>query len=434
MRALIALAILVLAGCTLPEAALPGADGTVPCVAGLPAPEEAWRAEKPRVRFDTTAGAFVVALEMEAAPITAGNFLNLTTSGFYDGTSFHRVVRNFVIQGGDPLSKDDIAANDGTGGPGYAVPDEFHPALRHSEIGILSMANSGPDTGGSQFFVTLAATPHLDDRHSVFGRVVDGLDVIRAIGGAQVDSGDRPLEPVRITKAERIDAAPFEAARSAGLHVIVNNKTAEPGRAVRFAVILQNTGNLRDAFALDVMPPAGWTCGPEPARVVPAGTGRVVFLSLTPAADATGAHTIDVRVNATSGGTASTQVTVNVGALGAAVQQADRVTANYAGVLLDGRLFDTSMASVGRDPEQPKFSTLGGWGEKTDYRPFPFTVGRGVIPGFTNLAKTAKVGEIVTSHIPAKDAYAYDPRGSSVYEDPLTGRDLIFELEIIAIG
>lgn len=430
--ALATLALLLVAGCTLPAA--PPADASTLCFAALPAPESTWKAEKPRVRFETSMGTFVAELDEEAAPITAGNFLNLTAAGFYNGTLFHRVVHDFVIQGGDPLSKDDIPSNDGTGDPGYKIPDEFNPALRHSEIGVLSMANSGPDTGGSQFFVTLAATPHLDDRHSVFGRVVEGIDVVRAIGNVQTDALDQPFEPIRLTKVERLDPTPFEATRSADLHIIVDNKSAEAGRVVRFAVILQNTGNVRDALALDVRAPAGWTCATEPARVVSAGTGRVVFLNLTPGANASGTHEIGVRVNATSGATATTSVRVILTTLGAPVQQTDKVSANYAGVLLDGRLFDTSMERVARDPKQPKFDTIGGWSESNGYSPFSFTVGRGVIQGFTNLAKTAKVGEIVTDRIPAKDAYAYDPRGPSVYEAPLTGRDLVFELEVLSVG
>lgn len=432
--ALLALTVLLVAGCAAPGAEPPAMTEGFPCVAGLPAPESTWLPQKPRVRFETSRGTFVAELEEEAAPVTVGNFLNLTEAGFYDGTAFHRIIRNFVLQGGDPLSKDASADNDGTGGPGYAIPDEFHPSLRHSEIGILSMANSGPNTGGSQFFVTLAATPHLDDRHSAFGRVIEGLDVIRALGSAQVDSNDRPLETIQVIKVEKIAPTTYEARHGAGVHVIIADKKAEPGRPVRFAVILQNTGNVRDALALSVAPPEGWVCGAEPARVVSAQTGRVVFLSLTPPADATGAHAIDVSVNASSGASASTRVNVTIATLGAEVKQADKVNANYAGVLLDGRLFDTSFASVGRDPAQPKFDTLGGWRDKTNYNPFDFTVGRGVIAGFTNLAKTAKVGEIVTSAIPAADAYAFDPRRSSAYEEPLTGRDLVFELEIISIG
>ena len=125
-------------------------------------------------RIKTERGDIVVELYADRAPLTVENFVNLARSGFYDGTTFHRVIPGFMAQGGDPTGT-------GTGGPGYQFGDEFHPTLRHSAPGTLSMANAGPGTNGSQFFITFGATPHLDDRHSVFGRVTEGMDVLRSI-------------------------------------------------------------------------------------------------------------------------------------------------------------------------------------------------------------------------------------------------------------
>lgn len=124
--------------------------------------------------FKTDRGDFVVELYADKAPKTVNNFVFLARDGFYDGVTFHRVIRDFMAQGGDPTGT-------GTGGPGYKFADEFHPALKHSGPGILSMANAGPNTNGSQFFITHRATPHLDNKHSVFGQVVKGLDVLLAI-------------------------------------------------------------------------------------------------------------------------------------------------------------------------------------------------------------------------------------------------------------
>lgn len=430
MRALLVLLALLVAGCAEPAAPAPPPAEATACDASPPAADASWKAEKPRVRITTTKGAFVAELETERAPITAKNFLDLTTSGVYDGTLFHRVVRDFVIQGGDPLSKDEDPANDGTGDPGYEIPDELTPALRHDDAGVLSMANSGPNTGGSQFFVTLAATPHLDDRHSVFGRVIEGLDVVRAIGGAQVDANDAPLEPIRIEKAERLEPTTYEPRHAVDAHVVIGEKRAEPQRAVRFAVVLKNEGNVRDAIALAASAPTGWSCEATPPVVVPAETARVGFLTLTPPPGATGTTEIALTVASASGASANTTLRVTIGELGRDVNDGHRVTGNYAGLLLDGRLFDTSMRAVAEDAEQPKFDTLGGYRAKPQYNPFQFTVGTGVIPGFTNLAKTAKVGETVTAEIPAKDAYAT----GNPYERPLTGRDLVFELEIVSVG
>ncbi len=156
--------------------------------------------------FKTNMGTFKAKLFEKEAPKTVANFVGLADGTkewtdpktgqkvkkpFYNGLIFHRVIDGFMIQGGDPLGT-------GTGGPGYRFEDEFHPKLRHSKEGMLSMANAGPGTNGSQFFVTLGPTPHLNDRHSIFGEVVEGMDVVHKIGSTKVDhdNGDRPIKPV----------------------------------------------------------------------------------------------------------------------------------------------------------------------------------------------------------------------------------------------
>jgi cyclophilin family peptidyl-prolyl cis-trans isomerase len=125
-------------------------------------------------KFKTDAGDFVVELFADKVPRTVNNFVFLAREGYYNGVTFHRVIRNFMAQGGDPTGT-------GSGGPGYQFADEFHPSLRHDSPGILSMANAGPGTNGSQFFITHGPTPHLDNKHSVFGKVTQGLDVVLAI-------------------------------------------------------------------------------------------------------------------------------------------------------------------------------------------------------------------------------------------------------------
>jgi peptidyl-prolyl cis-trans isomerase A (cyclophilin A) len=139
--------------------------------------------------FVTSKGDFRLELFEDKAPITTGNFIQLTESGFYNGLIFHRVIDGFMIQGGCPQGS-------GMGGPGYQIDDEFHPELKHNGPGILSMANAGPNTGGSQFFITLVPTPHLDNRHAIFGQIVEGMDVVSAIGQVQTGAQDRPVDEV----------------------------------------------------------------------------------------------------------------------------------------------------------------------------------------------------------------------------------------------
>jgi len=164
-------------------------------------------------QFVTSEGSFTVRLFDQEAPKTVENFVGLAegtkqwtdprtsqkvTKPYYDGVIFHRVIDGFMIQSGDPLGQ-------GIGGPGYNFNDEFHPKLRHSKAGIVSMANRGPNTNGGQFFITLGPTPHLDDRHTVFGEVTEGMDVVRKIGGTPTGAQDRPLKPIVIqtVKIER---------------------------------------------------------------------------------------------------------------------------------------------------------------------------------------------------------------------------------------
>jgi peptidyl-prolyl cis-trans isomerase A (cyclophilin A) len=175
----------------------------------------------PTATLRTTHGDITVELFADRAPTTVENFINLaehdpaadddpapdTTTwedpetgetrgdALYADIPFHRIIHDFMIQGGDPTGT-------GRGGPGYTFDDEFHPDLRHDGAGVLSMANRGPDTNGSQFFITLDAQPHLDDKHAVFGEVIDGMDVVEELGSVKTDADDQPLDDVRLESVD----------------------------------------------------------------------------------------------------------------------------------------------------------------------------------------------------------------------------------------
>jgi cyclophilin family peptidyl-prolyl cis-trans isomerase len=143
--------------------------------------------------IETSMGTIEVELYEDKAPNTTANFIKLSEKGFYNNVIFHRVIPNFMVQTGDPRG-------DGTGGPGYAIKDEFGPGLKHNQSGRLSMANSGPNTGGSQFFITTVPTPWLDGKHAIFGQVIKGQDVVDKISMVQRDRNDKPLTPILIKK------------------------------------------------------------------------------------------------------------------------------------------------------------------------------------------------------------------------------------------
>lgn len=146
----------------------------------------------------TTLGDMTVQLFSEEVPRTVENFTTLAKKGFYNGLLFHRVIPNFMIQTGDPTGT-------GRGGPGYQFKDEFSPKLRHDKPGVLSMANAGPNTNGSQFFITETATPWLDNRHSVFGNVVEGLEVVKKIASVPRGASDQPVEPVKMISVDILE-------------------------------------------------------------------------------------------------------------------------------------------------------------------------------------------------------------------------------------
>jgi cyclophilin family peptidyl-prolyl cis-trans isomerase len=187
-------ACLLLAGCASHAPKVTPVAAPIPTpVTSTPTPETVKDNTIVKIKIETTLGDIYADLYEAEAPKTVANFVTLAQKGFYDGIIFHRVIPSFMIQTGDPTGT-------GMGGPGYQFKDEFSPKLRHDKPGMLSMANSGPNTNGSQFFITEVATPWLDDRHSVFGQVTGGMDVVLAIAKAPRDRQDKPVQKIAMNK------------------------------------------------------------------------------------------------------------------------------------------------------------------------------------------------------------------------------------------
>ncbi len=182
---------ILLAGCSIESGTAPSIEDTTDTNTAPPTEDTTMATT---ILMETSMGNVKIQLYDDKVPETAGNFKKLVEEGYYNGIIFHRIIADFMIQGGDPTGT-------GTGGPGYTIKDEFHPDLRHTKKGLLSMANAGPNTGGSQFFITLVPTPHLDGKHAIFGEVIEGIEVINAMGAVETGAGDRPLTEVVIQKA-----------------------------------------------------------------------------------------------------------------------------------------------------------------------------------------------------------------------------------------
>lgn len=198
MKKSFAVALLFLMGCAGSQSGAVKPSAVEPpqsteAVKSLAIASKGEQVETVKVKIETSMGDIYGELYKSEAPKTVENFVTLAKKGFYDGIIFHRVIPNFMLQTGDPTGT-------GTGGPGYSFSDEFSPKLKHDKPGVFSMANSGPNTNGSQFFITQVATPWLDGRHSVFGHVTEGMDIVNQIAAAPRDGRDKPLKAISMKK------------------------------------------------------------------------------------------------------------------------------------------------------------------------------------------------------------------------------------------
>jgi len=335
--------------------------------------------------IETTKGHIVVKLNYKEVPTTVANFVTLAEGKnnfvkvkykgkpFYNGTIFHRVIDGFMIQGGDPTGT-------GMGDPGYRFEDEFVPSLRHNKKGILSMANSGPNTNGSQFFITQVPTPHLDGRHSVFGETVKGEEVIDAIAKAPRNGQDRPNEDIKIKNitivANGKDAQKFDAVKVFDSYFkSVAEREKEKEERVKRA-------SAKFLEEIKVQEPQ--------AKVLPSG----------------------VKI-----------FTINNGE-GKQPKQTEFAMVNYAGYLRNGALFDSNIKEV--EESYGKYQAMREQQNGYQPIPFPYTPSAQLIPGFKEALLTMKVGDKTRVFIPATLGYGEAGAGDVIPPNS----DLIFDIEI----
>jgi peptidyl-prolyl cis-trans isomerase A (cyclophilin A) len=347
--------------------------------------------------IETDKGKILLSLEYQKTPITVANFISLVEGTnasvtdeklkgkpFYDGLKFHRVIADFMIQGGDPQGN-------GSGGPGYAFKDEFVADLKHNRPGILSMANSGPKTNGSQFFITHKETPWLDGKHTVFGNVISGQDVVTAT------KQDDVIKKVTIIR-KGADAKKFDASKTFADYMA--NKAGDDAKE---AVLAEE--NRKKQAEAEALKKAEYS-----AKYAPVIAAKAKYLTETKATATETSSGLRYKIiKAGTGKKPSDGTTVNI---------------NYAGYLEDGSLFDSSYEAVNK--EFGKFDENRA--KQNGYQPFPFEYGKkdGLIPGFIEGLSMMNYGDKALVFIPAK--LGYGERGAGNVIPP--NSNIIFEIEM----
>lgn len=339
--------------------------------------------------IETTQGNIIVKLNYKETPVTVANFVTLAGGKntfvkaeykgkpFYNGTIFHRVIKDFMIQGGDPTGT-------GMGEPGYRFEDEIVPTLRHDKKGILSMANAGPATNGSQFFITQVPTPHLDGRHTVFGETVKGLEVIDAIANTKTVMNDKPEKDIKINK----------------ITIIANGKDAKSFNAVKVFEDYFKEINKR-----------------EREKEAKTKAAAAKFLEEV--------KTQEPQAKALPSGV---KIFKLVDGKGKQPNHTHQVMVNYAGYLKNGTLFDSNVKEI--EEAYGKYNSLREQQGGYQAFPMPYNTSAQLIPGFRDALLTMKVGDKIRVFIPA--ALGYGERGAGDVIPP--NSDLIFDIEITDIA
>lgn len=391
---------------------------------------EAAQAYDPRVRFETSNGTVTLVVFLEQAPVTAGNFLDLVRQDTYDGTRFHLLRPGVFVQGGDPRSANEDRRLWGTGGPGYTIPDEFHQFLRYDQAGTVGMAVSQPNSGGSQFVISLRPLPGLTDHSAVFGRVTSGLSTVEEISRTPTDSQNRPRFHAKLHEATILppERNPSNATVELSSYGFDCEQAAEPGGTAEFLIAARNTGYRVMNGTFEAQTPAGnWSVDIRNTQTIALPSGQTVSYILdvdVPDDAEPGAHTLNVTFADRESDAATTrELTVNVGALGASPKRGETATLRYVGVLEDGRPFDTTI------PVYPEATSLTWFKSSPEHlEPLRITLGESpLITGMTKLANRAKVGQSVVGAVSPNEGYGTNQWG----DNDLGGRLLIFQLELL---
>ena len=339
--------------------------------------------------IETTQGNIIVKLNYKETPVTVANFVTLAEGKntfvkaeykgkpFYNGTIFHRVIKDFMIQGGDPTGT-------GMGEPGYRFEDEIVPTLKHDKKGTLSMANAGPATNGSQFFITQVPTPHLDGRHTVFGETVKGLEVIDAIANTKTVMNDKPEKDIKINK----------------ITIIANGKDAKSFNAVKVFEDYFKEINKR-----------------EREREAKTKAAAAKFL-----------EEVKVQEPQAKALPSGVKIFKLVDGKGKQPNHTHQVMVNYAGYLRNGTLFDSNVKEI--EEAYGKYNSLREQQGGYQAFPMPYNTSAQLIPGFRDALLTMKVGDKIRVFIPA--ALGYGERGAGDVIPP--NSDLIFDIEITDIA
>lgn len=420
-----------LAGCMSGSSAEFADNPTEPCGAldqGFDL--EAAEPYDPRVKLVTSKGTVEMVVYLEQVPVTAGLFLENVAKGVYDGTRFHHLQEDSFVQGGDPNSAGDDKRRWGTGGK-QSMPNEFHQHLRHDQPGTVSVAGQSPNTGGTQFVITLESLPGLDDQQEVFARVTDGLGAVRDISRTETDQQNRPTHNAWLHDAQILrpkqDAS--NATASLSSYGFDCTQAAEPGGTAEYLMALRNTGQrvVNGTFSAET-PGGNWSVDlRETDRVpLPSGQTRAQAVDVRVPADAEpGSYEVNVTVEALEGDAATTRtLTVNVGDLGDSPSSGDAVALDYVGMLEDARVIDTTQKVY---TEEPSLSWFHPRPPATE--PVEVTLGESPFPqGLENLTTRAKAGQSVVAAIPPSEAYGANSWGQT----GLGGRLLYFQVHVHA--